>query len=87
MNLPGFTAENSLYKTNQKYFLRALSSAAAGDQSGLIHPARYACWRGVCMCSGDDDCNGMFSSACSSDGYGRCWVRGPGDGNVFCMCN
>ena len=85
-NLPGFTAETSLYKASEKYFLRALSSIIVGDKVGVVHPARFACWRGGCACSGDYDCNGMFSTACGGD-YAKCWIHGPGGGNVFCMCN
>jgi len=86
INMPGFTAETSLYKTNETYFLQSLSSTAVGGKAGVVYPARFACWRGACMCSGDDDCNGMFSTVCSIGGYARCWIRGPRDGNVFCIC-
>jgi len=40
----------------------------------------------VSICSGDDDCNGMFLTGCTGS-YARCWVRGPDDGSVFCMCS
>jgi hypothetical protein len=86
MNMPRFTAEASLYKTNKEYFLQSLRSANSGGEAGVVYPALPICWRGLCACSGDVDCNVMFSSLCSSGGYARCWIRGPGDGNVFCLC-
>jgi len=87
INIPGFTAEKSLHRANEKYFLRPLRSASGGDDAHLVHPARFVCWRGVCACSGDDDCNGMFLIACKDGGYARCWIRGPGGASVFCICS
>jgi hypothetical protein len=87
VSILGFTAERSLGRTNEKHFLSILSESGAGTRPSGVYPARFACWPGMCACSGDEDCNAMFSTACSSGGYGRCWIRGPGDGNVFCLCS
>jgi hypothetical protein len=84
-NIPGFTAEISLSKTNEKYFVE-YSPSAVRSEAGLVYPARFLCTRGMCVCSGDDDCNGMFSTSCKDGGYARCWVRGPRDSSVFCVC-
>jgi hypothetical protein len=84
-SMPSFTAETSLYKTNETYMRRSRSSAVAAD-TGIVYPALPLCWGGMCMCAGDEDCNTMFSSGCNG-GYAQCWIRGPGDSNVFCMCN
>ena len=85
IKIPGFTAETSLFRRSEDYTLRSLSSTAADDKTGAVYPARYACGRGLCACSGDEDCNGMFSHGCSSGGYAQCWIR-SNDSNVFCLC-
>ena len=41
----------------------------------------YTCGPVTCVCSGDDDCNNMFTSACSADTSGDVCV---GDS---CQCN
>ena len=86
INIPGFTAETSVYKTNERYSLQPVDNAAAGGEAGVVYPARFACWAGVCACNSDDDCNGMFSTSCREGGYARCWVRGAGGSTVFCIC-
>jgi hypothetical protein len=84
-NIPGFSAEQSLRHSHERFRAPWTSEFAEGT-TGLVQPARYACWQGGCACAGDDDCNAMFSGACGS-GYARCWVRGSGPGeNVFCLC-
>jgi hypothetical protein len=85
IKIPGFTAETSLCQPKREYTLPRLRSAVAADHSGAVHPARFFCAGGMCGCQGDEDCNDMFSTACSSDGYARCWIR-PNDLNVFCLC-
>ena len=85
VNMPGFSADSSLHRMSDHHFRQFLRSATDRGESGVVYPARI-CSRGVCACSGDADCNGMFSNACSRGGYARCWIRGPGDGNVFCVC-
>jgi hypothetical protein len=58
--MPGFTAEASRDKLHEKYtFIR---DTAGGTGAGLVYPARFAYWRGMCACSGDDDCNGRLQS-------------------------
>lgn len=86
VNMPGFTADLSLHHPRLAYPVPRMNEFEE-PRSGLVHPARYACWSGGCACAGDEDCNGMFSNACGS-GYAQCWVRGsgPGGGNVFCLC-
>jgi len=85
VNMPGFNAELSLSRPRERHFFRSVSEFAEG-KSGLVQPARFACWQGGCACAGDEDCNAMFSNACGS-GYARCWVRGSGPGDsVFCLC-
>jgi hypothetical protein len=88
INVPGFTAERSLEHPNEKYLLSALSESVASATPDNVYPARFACWQGGCACAGDEDCNAMFSVACSSDGYAQCWVRSHGPaGSVFCLCS
>lgn len=90
MNIPGFTAEASLYKTNGRCFLQSLADTAIFGKAGMVYPARFQCWRSGCACAGDWDCNGMFSnpSACTGS-WAQCWVRGSGPEprSVFCMCS
>jgi hypothetical protein len=87
INIPGFTAETSLYRANERYSLQPLRNAATGGEPAGVYPARFACFRGVCVCNSDEDCNGMFSTSCSEGGYAKCWVRGPGGSTVFCICS
>jgi hypothetical protein len=68
----------------------ALTSGLFGGvrPSGLpsTRSSRFICFGNVCACAGDDDCNGMFSTSCGGS-YARCWIRGRGGANVFCLCS
>jgi len=57
--------------TNQQVIRLVLDTGTVG----------YTCGPLTCVCSGDDDCNNMFTSACSSDTSGDVCV---GD---TCQCN
>ena len=84
MSIPQFTAELSLFGAQARY--RGSKGLLPGDgQAGVIHPAMIR-WGRLSICSGDADCNGMFETACSANGYAQCWIRGPNDSSVFCMC-
>jgi hypothetical protein len=82
MRLPKFTAEACLYQ--RKYQYRSQYAAAYG-LSTEVGPTMIRIGD-LTMCSGDDDCNGMFSTGCTGS-YARCWIRGPNDSSVFCMCS
>jgi len=41
MNMPGFTGENSLYQTSERYRLNGAFSAVASDQR--VTPAQFLC--------------------------------------------
>ena len=96
--VPGFTADASLYKTAQRYHSSTSLVLASGEptvvsqmraggaQVGGMGQLGFLCSGNACICSGDADCNGMFSTVCG-DGYAQCWVRGPGGQNVFCICS
>jgi len=81
MTLPQFTADMCLYRG--KHHDRG-RTAAFGTSTG-VEPAIIR-FGNVSICSGDDDCNGMFTTGCTGS-YARCWVRGPNDSSVFCMCS
>jgi hypothetical protein len=85
MNTPGFTAEDSLYRRCGTYVRQSPRNIVASGGAEMIHPAIIR-WGALSMCSGDADCNGMFETACSANGYAQCWIRGPNDSSVFCMC-
>jgi hypothetical protein len=82
MTLPQFTADMCLYRG--KYPYRGRDAATHGSGTG-VEPAMIR-FGNVSICSGDDDCNGMFTTGCTGS-YARCWVRGPNDSSVFCMCS
>jgi hypothetical protein len=65
MNMPGFTAEASLYKTDEQYLVAATDPAPSNQvvpQYGLCDKASYYCnrgsgkWCGILdrFCFGDD---------------------------------
>jgi hypothetical protein len=82
MRLPQYTAEACLYQ--EKHHYRVLNAATYG--SGTEVEAAIIRFGNLSMCSGDDDCNGMFLTGCTGS-YARCWIRGPNDSSVFCMCS
>ena len=82
MRLPQFTAEACLH---QKKCLYRTNHAATYGLSTEVEGAIIRIGS-ISICSGDDDCNGMFSTGCGGP-YARCWVRGPNDSSVFCMCS
>jgi len=67
----------------------ATGGMSGGPALGGVQAASlgFGCFGNMCVCSGDADCNGMFSSGRCGGPYARCWVRGPGGVNVFCMCS
>jgi hypothetical protein len=99
MNLPGFTAETSVLWRNGHYGLLSYppgthdhvlpaqafaSRAAAGFRVGLGGPRLgFNCAPWGCICSGDADCNDMFSTnACGP--WAQCFEVG---GQVICICS
>ena len=95
MNTPTFNAEACLQERGRSRTLNAVSFASPNHvvtqmiSGGGFRPGGglgFNCMGGVCVCSGDDDCNGMFTVACGP-GPAKCWVRGPGGRSVFCICS
>ena len=82
MNLPGFHAEASLYEGIAGYLRRTTANDGAGVQPALGRG--YNCAGNMCVCSGDDDCNNMFTFDCGGP-YAQCWLTGHGA--VFCICS
>ena len=82
MRLPQLTAEACLYQGKRHY--RTQDAATYGLRTEV--EAAIIRFGNVSICSGDDDCNGMFLTGCTGS-YARCWIRGPNDGSVFCMCS
>lgn len=91
MNMPGFSAEASLYKTRTHYTCHGhiltleggvyptLVRRTAGSITGGPLVLGFTCTGLSCSCSGDNDCNDMFSSdvcgdiaACYHDGTCAC---------------
>lgn len=74
MNMPGFTAQDSLYKTSKYYAYRghsplpeggvspALIRRTTGGISGGQLSLGFTCKGLLCSCNGDNDCNDMFTS-------------------------
>ena len=82
MRLPQYIAEASLYQ--EKCHYRVLNAATYGSDTEV--EAAIIRFGNLSMCSGDDDCNGMFLTGCTGS-YARCRIRGPNDSSVFCMCS
>ena len=82
MTLPQFTADACLYQGKYRYRVR---NAATHGSVAKVEPAIIR-FGNVSICSGDEDCNGMFTTGCTGS-YARCWVSGPNDSSVFCMCS
>jgi hypothetical protein len=80
MNMPGFTAEISLYRTKKNYRISRNDSTLISG-SGVV--PQYDCSSGVyCNCLGDYDCNSMFSMPFCVGG--QCYTDSCG--NVACWC-
>jgi hypothetical protein len=71
-------AEACLYQ--EKYHYRVRNATSYG--SGAKVEAAIIRFGNLSMCSGDDDCNGMFLTGCTGS-YARCWTRGPNDSSVL----
>jgi hypothetical protein len=82
MRVPQYTAEACLYQ--QKYHYRTRNAITYGLSTEV--EAAMIRIGNISICSGDDDCNGMFLTGCGGS-YAQCWVRGPSDSSVFCMCS
>jgi len=46
----------------------------------------FLCSGNACVCSGYDDCIGMFGGGACGGGYAKCWDR-PQSGTTFCICS
>jgi hypothetical protein len=87
MSLPGFTAENSLYQTSDRYRPR---NAYGNSRYDAVIP-QYTCGYTRCFCSGFYDCAQMaYGGGSPEDNRGICW---PGslscsyrDGVINCNC-
>jgi hypothetical protein len=65
MTMPGFTADTALDPTVEKY--RGRGSSASSGTERIVPQWRCNGYR--CTCSGDNDCNWMFTSgACERGG-------------------
>lgn len=63
-----------------EYKIASVSSGAVAGSSTLS----YGCWNGVCACSGDRDCNNMFTYACGGKPYSVCYQYGS---ILRCYCS
>jgi hypothetical protein len=60
--------------------------ALGNIQQGIPASLDFHCGGGVCVCSGDRDCNDMFSTICRDPGTdGSC--TDLGGGRVVCTCS
>lgn len=94
MNVPGFTAESSLYRTSGHYQSvttrvgdvgeqRVISQIAVGGSVGRV-ASGFTCDRTSCRCDGKDDCDDMLTARiCGPDAF--CYV-GWLTGQLVCTC-
>lgn len=80
MNIPGFTAEDSLHKTSSRYKSvitrigdnveqRVIPQIGVGGNVGSVGLG-FDCGPAGCSCTGDDDCTLMFEKvACGPGSY------------------
>ena len=73
------TASRATFKSESKTVLRLKVPARAVSMPAL----GFACGPFACTCSGDDDCNDLFSGA-NCGGDAACVVDGAG--GVWCIC-
>jgi hypothetical protein len=64
MNMPGFTAEGSLYKTRKHYQLKGNATNNFSEGNALVYPQRFSSC-GACTCDPGQCCeNGASGCAC-----------------------
>lgn len=82
MNMPGFTAEASVYETRGTYRAGEFFYDSAAS---MIEPQRlslgYTCEGRYCDCAGVPDCIDMINGKCG--GWTRCVII---NGTLRCLC-
>lgn len=90
----GVSIENSKELAEKlKISMKRANGITIGDQALGLFAGRlnfgsldWMCGGNVCICSGDDDCNDLFSGPCSDITSNGVCFEFPG-GGVVCMCN
>jgi hypothetical protein len=63
MNMPTFSADESLYKSSRHYVARGYTPALTGEiYPALTRRLSFSCNAVVCACRGDADCNDLFTT-------------------------
>jgi hypothetical protein len=87
MNMPSFSAEESLGLFSQENWreIRLRSARPISPQLRKVPGGPgtgYTCDGAICTCTGDEDCNDMFSSGVCGD-IAQCRSEG---GFEYCWC-
>ncbi len=81
MAIPGYTAGASLYKKSERY-QHEISVRAINDRATASFA--FNCEGSACVCTGDADCNDMFSTNVCG-GSAQCFGSPPHP--VVCICS
>jgi hypothetical protein len=88
LNIPGFTAESSLYMTSGRYQSATKNQSYSSEGQGVVAQLRlgaFQCGPEGCQCAGGSDCWDMLSTNVCG-GNVNCYI-GWLTGTVICTCS
>lgn len=81
MNIPGFSAEASLYRSRNAYNAQVIAKSKGAAIAPQLLGLGYTCTGDYCDCAGVPDCIDMINGACG--GWTRCVMI---NGVLRCLC-